>query len=84
MANTKRKKVINFGEPSHCSVATANGFIVVQVKKTHPSMWNRVKNEITKACKIFKVTKGELFVSILIEIVDQKLLAVVIATTPCY
>ena len=40
LASTKRNKVMNFGEPSPCSVATVNGFMVQRVKKTF--RWNRV------------------------------------------
>ena len=36
LANTKRNKVMNFGEPSPCSVETVHGFMVEQVKKTPP------------------------------------------------
>ena len=36
LANTKRNKVMNFDEPSPCSVATVNGFMVQRVKKTPP------------------------------------------------
>ena len=38
LANTKRNKVMNFGEPSPCSVDTANGFMVQWVKKTPPQV----------------------------------------------
>ena len=34
---------MNFGEPSPCSVDTANGFMVERVKKTPPPRGNRVK-----------------------------------------
>ena len=34
LANTKRNKVMNFGEPSPCSVDTVHGFMVERVKKT--------------------------------------------------
>ena len=38
LANTKRNKVMNFGEPSPRSVDTANGFMVERVKKTPPQV----------------------------------------------
>ena len=36
VANTKRNKVMNFGEPSPCSVDTVNRFMVEWIKKTPP------------------------------------------------
>ena len=44
---------MNFGEPSPCSVDTANRFMVQWVKKT-PPRWNRVKDQVIDQVKSAK------------------------------